>query len=119
MLISVGLTDFVKRGVFILVDGIPHYRNYHFFSGESVAGNEFPKLLTREGKKKAIIIIPSQLYCPSGKMVETGCEVICGAPATPAVKGYLKVKVRWGNLFGSNKDTNIKQHIFTYVRLLD
>ena len=27
------------------------------------------------------------------KMEETDCEVICGAPATPAVKGTMKVKV--------------------------
>ena len=27
------------------------------------------------------------------KMEETGCEVICGAPMTPAVKRYVKVKV--------------------------
>ena len=26
------------------------------------------------------------------KMEETGCEVICGAQTTPAVKGYVKVK---------------------------
>ena len=28
-----------------------------------------------------------------GKMEETGCVVICGAPATLAVKGPVKVKV--------------------------
>ena len=27
------------------------------------------------------------------KMEETGCEVICGAPMTPTVKGRVKVKV--------------------------
>ena len=27
------------------------------------------------------------------KMEENGCEVICGAPVTPAVKGQVKVKV--------------------------
>ena len=27
-------------------------------------------------------------------MAETGCEVICGAPTTPADKGQVKVKVR-------------------------
>ena len=29
-----------------------------------------------------------------GKMEETGCEIICGAPKTPAVKGEVKVKVK-------------------------
>ena len=27
------------------------------------------------------------------KMEETGCEVICGAPTTPVVKGKVKVKI--------------------------
>ena len=27
-------------------------------------------------------------------MKETGCEVICGAPTTPAVKGQVKVKTK-------------------------
>ena len=27
-------------------------------------------------------------------MEETGCEVICRAPTTPAAKGWLKVKVK-------------------------
>ena len=26
------------------------------------------------------------------KLEEAGCDVICGAPTTPAVKGWLKVK---------------------------
>ena len=26
------------------------------------------------------------------RMEETGCEVICGAPTTPTVKGQVKVK---------------------------
>ena len=29
-----------------------------------------------------------------GKMEETGCEVICGAPTTPAVMGLVKVQVK-------------------------
>ena len=37
-------------------------------------------------------------YVPEGseeqrKMEEAGCEVICGAPTTPEVKGKVKVKV--------------------------
>ena len=28
------------------------------------------------------------------KMAETGCDVICGAPTNPMVKGYVKVKVK-------------------------
>ena len=27
------------------------------------------------------------------KMEQTGCEIVCGAPTTLAVKGYVKVKV--------------------------
>ena len=27
-------------------------------------------------------------------MEETGCEVICGAPTTPSVKGWVKVEVK-------------------------
>ena len=29
------------------------------------------------------------------KMEETGCEVICGAPTIPTVKGWVKVKVNF------------------------
>ena len=29
-----------------------------------------------------------------GKMEETGCNVTCGPPVTPAFKGYVKVKVK-------------------------
>ena len=28
------------------------------------------------------------------KMEETGCEIICGAPTPPAVKGQVKVKAK-------------------------
>ena len=32
----------------------------------------------------------SQRAMENSQMEETGCEVICGAPTTPAVKGYVK-----------------------------
>ena len=32
-------------------------------------------------------------------MKETGCEVICGAPTTPAVKGWVKIEGDGTNRF--------------------
>ena len=29
-----------------------------------------------------------------GKMEETGCKIICGAPATLTVKGYMREEMR-------------------------
>ena len=37
MRIFVGLTDFVQRGVLILVDEIPRYKNYHYYYYYSLA----------------------------------------------------------------------------------
>ena len=34
-----------------------------------------------------------------GKIEESGCEVICGTPITPMVKGYMTVKVRWAGMY--------------------
>ena len=34
----------------------------------------------------------SQRAVEHREMEETGCEVICGAPTNPAVKGYVKAK---------------------------
>ena len=33
-----------------------------------------------------------------GKMEETGCKIICGAPATLAVKGYMIMTMNYNDL---------------------
>ena len=51
-----------------------------------------------EGRQHPGMDRPAIRQVPEGKAErikseETGCEVICGAPTAPAVKGQLKVKV--------------------------